>query len=70
MRAYAHDLKLYWSFLAASGLGWEAPTIESLGEFVAWMRRPAQNVVVLVDGDARRGRADGQPGVERGDRLL
>ena len=56
VRAYAHDLKLYWSFLAASGLGWEAPTIESLGEFVAWMRRPAQNVVVLVSGDARRSR--------------
>jgi len=56
VRAYAHDLKLYWSFLAASGRGWQTPTIESLGEFVAWMRQPAQNVVVLVGGDARRGR--------------
>jgi len=56
VRAYAHDLKLYWSFLVAGGLGWESPTVESLGEFVAWMRRPAANVVVLVGGDARRGR--------------
>ena len=56
VRAYAHDLKLYWSFLAAGGLGWESPTVESLGEFVAWLRRPAANVVVLVGGDARRGR--------------
>ena len=56
VRAYAHDLKLYWSFLAVSGLAWDTPTIESLGEFVAWLRRPAENVVVLVAGDARRGR--------------
>jgi len=56
VRAYAHDLKLYWSFLADTARGWEAPTVESLGEFVAWLRRPAANVVVLVGGDARRGR--------------
>jgi integrase/recombinase XerD len=56
VRAYAHDLKLYWSFLAAGGLAWDAPTVESLGEFVAWMRRPAANVVVLVGGKERRER--------------
>ncbi len=56
VRAYAHDLKLYWSFLAAGGRDWEAPTVESLGEFVAWMRRPAANVVVLVGGQERRAR--------------
>ena len=56
VRAYAHDLKLYWSFLAARGLGWDEPSVESLGEFTAWMRSPAENVVVLVSGDPRRGR--------------
>ena len=56
VRAYAHDLKLYWSFLAAKGLRWDEPSVESLGEFTAWMRSPAENVVVLVNGDARRGR--------------
>lgn len=56
VRAYAHDLKLYWSFLAAKGLSWDEPSVESLGEFTAWMRSPAENVVVLVNGDARRGR--------------
>jgi integrase/recombinase XerD len=56
VRAYAHDLKLYWSFLAVKKLVWEAPTVESLGEFAAWLRAPADNVVVLVGGDARRER--------------
>jgi len=56
VRAYAHDLKLYWSFLAARKLAWQAPTVESLGEFTAWLRAPADNVVVLVGGDARRER--------------
>ena len=56
VRAYAHDLKLYWSFLAAKGLRWDEPSVESLGEFTAWMRSPAENVVVLVNGDPRRGR--------------
>ncbi len=56
VRAYAHDLKLYWSFLSARGLGWEKPSVEALGEFTAWLRSPAENVVVLMSGDARRGR--------------
>jgi integrase len=55
VRAYAYDLKLYWSFLAVRKLCWEEPTVESLGEFTAWLRQPAENVVVLLDGDARRG---------------
>ena len=70
VRAYAHDLKLYWSFLSARCLSWEEPSVESLGEFTAWMRSPAENVVVLVSGDPRRGRRTSEPGVERGDRLL
>src|SRR5450755_5066764 len=69
VRAYAHDLKLYWSFLSARCLSWEEPSVESLGEFTAWMRSPAENVVVLVSGDPRRGRRTSEPGVERGDRL-
>ena len=56
VRAYAHDLKLYWSFLAARGLAWDRPSVESLGEFTAWLRSPAENVVVLTSGDPRRGR--------------
>lgn len=56
VRAYAHDLKLYWSFLAARQQAWDQPSVESLGEFVAWLRAPGENVVVLASGDPRRGR--------------
>jgi integrase/recombinase XerD len=56
VRAYAHDLKLYFSFLAARRLAWDRPSVESLGEFTAWLRSPAENVVVLASGDPRRGR--------------
>lgn len=47
VRAYAHDLKLFLSFLLENGYGWDEVTLEQLGEFVAWLRRPAGNVIVL-----------------------
>lgn len=47
VRAYALDLKAFFSFLAARGVAWEAVTLELLGEFTAWLRQPADNVVVL-----------------------
>ena len=56
VRAYAHDLKLYFSFLKLKRLRWDEPTVEHIGEFTAWFRQPADNVVVLVNGDARRER--------------
>lgn len=34
VRAYAHDLKLFWSFLEDRGLVWDAVRLEQLGEFV------------------------------------
>jgi len=70
VRAYAHDLKLYWSFLAETARGWEAPTVESLGEFVALAASPGSQ----RRGPGRRRRAagptDGESRVERGDRVL
>ncbi len=47
VRAYAHDLKLFWEFLAGRGLAWDAVSVGDLGEFAAWLRRPAPNVVLL-----------------------
>ena len=41
-----------------------------LGEFAAWARRPAENVVVIGDEAARRSRADGQPDADGDRRLL
>lgn len=54
VRAYAHDLKLFWTFLDDRGLGWDAVTLEQLGEFVGWLRQPAENVIVLSEGAWRR----------------
>ena len=57
VEAYARDLKAFWTFLAARGLAWEAVTVAELGEFAAWARRPAGNVVVPASRrhDAARG---------------
>jgi integrase/recombinase XerD len=53
VEAYAHDLRAFWTFLDERGLGWERVGVMELGEFAAWARRPAENVVVLADQAAR-----------------
>jgi site-specific recombinase XerD len=40
VRAYAHDLKDYWVFLACRGLDWREVRLEDIGEYVAWLRLP------------------------------
>jgi integrase/recombinase XerD len=42
VRAYAHDLKDWWTFLAGHGLDWRLVTLEDLAGFVAWLRLPPQ----------------------------
>jgi integrase/recombinase XerD len=54
VEAYARDLRLFWSFLTSRDLGWDRVTVAELGEFAAWARRPAENVVVLSELAARR----------------
>ena len=54
VEAYARDLRLFWSFLGSRGLSWEMVTVGELGEFAAWARRPAENVIVLSELAARR----------------
>ena len=54
VRAYACDLKLFVSFLAARDLAWDRVSLEALGEFTAWLRAPAENVIVLEHGTAAR----------------
>ena len=34
VKAYAHDLKDYWSFLGFRGLDWREARLEDVGEFV------------------------------------
>jgi integrase/recombinase XerD len=40
VKAYAHDLKDYWVFLAFRGLDWREVRLEDIGEYVAWLRLP------------------------------
>jgi integrase/recombinase XerD len=54
VRAYASDLKAFWEFLEARGLVWDRLTLEQLGVFTAWLRQPADNVVLLEGATPRR----------------
>jgi integrase/recombinase XerD len=40
VKAYAHDLKDYLTFLACRGLDWREVRLEDIGEYVAWLRLP------------------------------
>ncbi len=53
-RAYATSLKLWFEFLALVDSGWDEAKAEHVSRFVAWLRAPADNVVVLEGGSARR----------------
>ena len=50
VRAYAVSLKLWFEFLGSAKLSWAEVGIEDVARFVAWLRAPAPNVVVLADG--------------------
>lgn len=40
VKAYAHDLKDWFSFLAVRGLDWRSVTLEDVARYVAWLRLP------------------------------
>ena len=40
IKAYAHVLKDWFSFLALRGLDWRTATLEDVASFVAWLRLP------------------------------
>jgi integrase len=54
VRAYAFGLKLWSEFLSARGLAWDKVDIDAVAKFVGWLRAPADNVVVIGAGAARR----------------
>ena len=54
VEAYARDLALFWTFRDGRGLAWDRVSVAELGEFAAWSRRPAENVVVISELAARR----------------
>jgi integrase/recombinase XerD len=51
VKAYAHDLKDWFTYLAGHGLDWRRATLEDVAGFVAWLRLPpearAGNVAML-----------------------
>jgi integrase/recombinase XerD len=40
VKAYAHDLKDYWSFLGFRGLDWREARLEDIAGFVVWLQLP------------------------------
>jgi len=40
VKAYAHDLKDWFTFLAGRGLDWQSVTLEDVAGYVAWLRLP------------------------------
>jgi integrase/recombinase XerD len=57
VRAYAHGLRLWFEFLDRRGLAWDSAGVEDVSRFVAWLRAPADNVIVLDDTAAIRSEA-------------
>ena len=54
VRAYAVSLKLWFEFLGYASVGWDEAGVEDVARFVAWLRAPAGNVIVLADGTGAR----------------
>lgn len=57
VRAYAHGLRLWFEFLALRGSAWDSAGVEDVSRFVAWLRAPAENVIVLDDTASVRSEA-------------
>jgi hypothetical protein len=54
VRTYAHDVAVYFRFLADRGVGWHDASLDLLSGHVCWLPRPAPNVVVLDVEQSRR----------------
>jgi integrase/recombinase XerD len=48
IKAYAHDLKDFFTFLGWRGLDWREARLEDLGEYVAWLALPTAGRTGLV----------------------
>ena len=57
VKAYAHGLRLWFEFLDLRGVAWGSADVEAVSRFVAWLRAPADNVIVLDDATAVRSAA-------------
>ena len=57
LRAYAHSLRMWLEFLAGRRVGWREAGVEQVARFAAWLRAPAENVIVLDGGVPARASA-------------
>jgi integrase/recombinase XerD len=57
VRAYAQGLRWWFEFLERKRLSWDEAGIEDVSRFVAWLRAPADNVIVLDVSASRRSEA-------------
>lgn len=61
VKAYAHDLKDWFVFLAGRDLDWREVRLEDVAAFIAWLRRPPavrdEMVAVLPSGERHCGEA-------------
>ena len=69
-RAYATSLKLWFEFLERSGVDWPAVQVDDVARFVARLRSPADNVVVLAGGNGVAVSGHGEPPFGCGVRVL
>lgn len=53
VRTYATSLKLWLEFLVRVEIDVDAAQVEHVSRFVAWLRAPAENVIVLEGGQGR-----------------
>lgn len=49
LRAYASSLRLFFDFLAEWDVAWDAVGLDEVGQFVSWLRRPTDEVVIPID---------------------
>ena len=49
VKSYARALALWWQFLAAYELAWDAVTIEDFGRFLGWLRSGDSLAVASVE---------------------
>jgi len=57
VRAYAFGLRFWFEFLELRDLVWDQVGVEDVSRFVAWLRSPADNVIVIDDTAAIRSEA-------------
>jgi len=57
VRAYAFGLRFWFEFLEIRAVAWDQVGVEDVSRFVAWLRSPADNVILLDNAAAIRSEA-------------